>query len=60
MGPLGKLYHSSVEGLAAAFSKAVEATAGAADTFVAKPVAAGGRGVAQGVKWTWRRVFRRK
>lgn len=60
MGPLGKLYQTSVDGLAAAFKKAVDATAGAADTFVVRPVTAGGRGVANGAQWTWRRIFPRK
>ena len=60
MGPLGKLYQSSVDGLSAAFKKAVDTTASAADTFVVRPVTIGGRGVAHGVRWSWRRVFRRR
>jgi uncharacterized membrane protein YcjF (UPF0283 family) len=60
MGPLGRFYQSSVDGLAAAFKKAVDATVSVADTFVAKPVVAGGRGVARGVRWSFTRVFRRR
>lgn len=60
MGPLGKLYQSSIDGLNTAFKKAVDATVGVADTFVAKPVVAGGRGVARGVRWSFGRIFRRR
>ncbi|MCD6304094.1 MAG: DUF697 domain-containing protein [Planctomycetes bacterium] len=60
LGPLGTLYHRSVNGVAAAFRKAVETTAAAADTFVRKPVTAGTKSVADG--WQrWRmRLLRRQ
>jgi hypothetical protein len=37
LGPLGKLYHRSVDSLAGAFRKAVDATCSAADTFIRRP-----------------------
>ena len=60
MGPLGRLYQSSIDGLNAAFKKAIDATVGVADTFVAKPAISGGRGVARGVRWSFGRIFRRR
>ena len=60
LGPLGSLYHKSVNGIAAALKKAIDATVDAADTFVRKPVAAGGRSVAQRVRRTTRGLFGRR
>jgi hypothetical protein len=51
---------SQVATIAAAFKKAIDATVGVADTFVAKPVTAGGRGVGRGFQWSFKRVFRRR
>ena len=60
LGPLGRLYHRSMDGLASAFKTAVDATAGAADTFLRRPVTAGGRSVAVRFRRTTRNWFRRR
>ncbi|MGB2820084.1 MAG: YcjF family protein [Phycisphaerae bacterium] len=63
LGPFGRLYQGSADALAKvgdAFKRAVEATGAAADTFIRKPVAAGGRHVAVRVRRTTRNVFRRR
>ena len=63
LGPFGKLYQGSADALAKigeAFSRAVEATGAAAETFVRKPVLAGGRNVALRVRKTTRSIFRRR
>ena len=59
LGPLGRMYHKSVNGIAGAFKKAVDATVAVADTFVARPVAAGGRHVATGVRRSTHWLFGR-
>lgn len=60
LGPLGRLYHRSAVAVAGAFKSALDATAGAADTFVRRPVAAGGRSVAATVRRTAGKWFRRR
>lgn len=60
LGPLGKLYHRSVDSVAAAFRQAVDATRDAADTFVRRPVAAGSRQVTVRVRRSFRGLFRRR
>jgi uncharacterized membrane protein YcjF (UPF0283 family) len=60
LGPLGRLCHRSAGAVAAAFKSALDAAAAAADTFVRKPVAAGGRSVAATVRRTARKWLRRR
>lgn len=60
LGPLGKLYHHSVDKIGSAFRAAVEATGKAADTYVRQPVASGGRQVAAGIRRSARGLFRRR
>ena len=61
--PLGRLYEVSTDVLGkvgTAFKKAIDATCDAADTFVRKPVVAGGRHVANGVRSSTRWLFGRR
>ncbi len=63
LGPFGRLYQGSADVLAKigeAFKRAVEATGAAADTFIRKPVAAGGRNVSVRMRRTTRNVLRRR
>ncbi len=60
MGPLGALYHRSMDGLGSAFKRAVDATREVADTFVRKPVLAGGLHMGRGVRQSARWIFRRR
>jgi uncharacterized protein (DUF697 family) len=58
VGVVGRLYQSSTEKVGEALRTTFDAASDAADTFVVRPVAAGGRHVAQGVRWSWRGLSR--
>ena len=63
LGPFGKLYRTSADALASfveAFKAAIETVGSIAETFIRKPVAAGGRSVVRRVKRTARSLFRRR